>query len=250
MYNLINLFLLLSLAALCLARDFDFFFFVQQWPASYCDSRKGCCYPKTGKPAEDFSIHGLWPNYEDGTYPSNCDSSNSFDKSEHRRELAGRSAKSGGADLRPDKQNAKGLAYPCLPSGDGYKFWGHEWEKHGTCSESVLDQHGYFQTALGLKNKSNLLSTLQSAGIWPANGRYHTLNSIKEAIEGALGVTPYIECNVDPAGNHQLYQVYLCVDSSASDFMECPVMPHGRPCGSKIEFPSFSDLTDDERDEL
>ncbi|XP_052173693.1 intracellular ribonuclease LX-like [Diospyros lotus] len=221
----IKLLVIQSVAALSVARDFDFFYFVQQWPASYCDTKRSCCYPTTGKPAEDFSIHGLWPNYDDGTYPSNCDSDNLFDQSEI-------------SDLTERLQKE----WPTLacPSGDGYKFWQHEWDKHGTCSENVLNQHSYFQKALDLKSKANLLEALSRSGIRP-NGKYYSLDSIKEAIQGALRVSPYIECNVDPSGNHQLYQVYLCVDSSATDFMECPVMPHGRRCGSKIEFPSFSD---------
>ncbi|KAG5521576.1 hypothetical protein RHGRI_033960 [Rhododendron griersonianum] len=169
-----------------------------QWPGSYCDTRQSCCYPETGKPDEDFGIHGLWPNYNDGTYPSSCDRSNSFDESKISDLLS-----------RLEKD------WPTLacPSGDGIKFWGHEWR------------------------------------IRPADGKYHSLESIKEAIEQALGVTTiFIDCNVDTRGNHQIYQVYLCVDTSASNFIECPVLPHGRPCGNKIEFPSFS--SDSNHDEL
>ncbi|KAL6983483.1 Ribonuclease pancreatic beta-type, partial [Sarracenia purpurea var. burkii] len=129
------------------------------------------------------------------------------------------------------------------PSGDGLKFWEHEWDKHGTCSENALDQHSYFQKALDLKYKANLLQALNTAGIRP-DGRNYSLGSIKEAIKEGVGFTPYVECNVDASGNHQLYQVHLCVDSSGSDFIECPVLPHGRRCGSEIEFPTFSDPSD------
>ena len=50
------------------------------------------------------------------------------------------------------------------PSSNSIQFWTHEWEKHGTCSESVLNQHGYFDTALNLKGKTNLLKALKTAG--------------------------------------------------------------------------------------
>ncbi|XP_059648837.1 intracellular ribonuclease LX-like [Cornus florida] len=221
---LFKLLLIQCLAILCVSQDFDFFYFVQQWPGSYCDTKQSCCYPKTGKPAEDFSIHGLWPNYNDGSYPQNCDPDSTFDRSEV-------------SDLiRTMEEDWPTLA---CPSGDGLKFWGHEWNKHGTCSESMLDQHAYFQKALDLKKKANLLQVLKSAGIRPGDGKFYSLASIKEAIEEGVGNSAYVQCNVDPSGNSQLYQVYLCVDTSASNFIKCPVLPRGRLCGSKIEFPSF-----------
>jgi ribonuclease T2 len=127
------------------------------------------------------------------------------------------------------------------PSSDGVRFWSHEWEKHGTCS--LLNEHKYFKTALDLKEKANLLQVLKDAGIEP-NGELYSLESIKDAIKEGVGYTPFIECNVDQSSNHQIYQVYLCVDSSAKDFIECPVFPHGR-CGSQVEFPSFSSSHDE-----
>ena len=76
-----------------------------------------------------------------------------------------------------------------------------------------------------------------NTGINP-DGNSYSLVNIKNAIKGAIDYTPWIECNVDASGISQLYQIYLCVDTSGSDLIECPVFPKGK-CGSKIEFPSF-----------
>ncbi|KAM7251261.1 hypothetical protein ACFE04_023144 [Oxalis oulophora] len=204
------------------AHSYDFFYVVQQWPGSYCDTSQSCCYPTTGKPTADFGVHGLWPNNDDGSYPSNCDADSPFDESKVQ-------------DLIPSmQQNWPTLA---CPSGDGIQFWSHEWEKHGTCSESALDQHGYFEAALGFKSQTNLLKALTSAGINP-DGSSYTINQIKDAIKEGTGFTPFIECNKDESGNSQLYQVYLCVDKSGANLIQCPTFPHGK-CGSQIEFPSF-----------
>ena len=71
-----------------------------------------------------------------------------------------------------------------------------------------------------------------------SNGNSHRLVNIKNAIKCAIGYTPWIECNVDASGNNQLCQIYLCVDTSGSNLIECPVFPKGK-CGLEIEFPSF-----------
>nr|GMD15173.1 intracellular ribonuclease LX-like [Ipomoea batatas] len=221
--TLIKLLVLQCLVVLCASQEFDFFYFVQQWPASYCDTRGSCCYPATGKPAEDFSIHGLWPNYLSGKWPQNCDRQSSLDQS-----------------LVSDLISRMEKDWPSLacPSSDGVRFWSHEWEKHGTCSG--LKQHDYFQKALQFKTKANLLQNLKNAGIEPREGEHYTIEEIKSAIEEGVGFSPFIECNVDPMGNHQVYQVYLCVDTSAENFIDCPILPRGGRCGSKIEFPPFS----------
>nr|BAF03592.1 S-like RNase [Fagopyrum esculentum] len=210
---------LLSTAA---AQEFDFFYFVLQWPGAYCDARKACCFPTTGKPDADFGIHGLWPNYNDGTYPSNCDSSNPFERSKI-------------SDLVTRMQSE----WPTLacPSGDGTAFWTHEWEKHGTCSESVLDQHAYFKSSLDLKDQINALEALTKAGIEP-NDETYTLENIKDALKEGTGFTPFVECNRDQSGNSQLYQLYFCVDSSSVSLIDCPIYPRGK-CGPQIQFPTF-----------
>ncbi|PIN13780.1 Ribonuclease, T2 family [Handroanthus impetiginosus] len=218
---LIKLFVLQFLSFLCSSADFDFFYFVEQWSPSYCDTKQGCCYPITGRPNEDFGIHGLWPEYTTGEWREFCDRENSFNASQIS-DLIGRMQKD----------------WPSLacPSGDGTIFWRHEWEKHGTCTS--LDQHSYFEAALDLKKKANLLQVLENGGITP--GKIYNFTTVKEAIQEGVGYRPVIKCNKDPANNTQLYEVYLCADTSAKNFIECPVFSHGIPCGSSIEFPSFS----------
>ncbi|KAB1206319.1 Extracellular ribonuclease LE [Morella rubra] len=218
----VKLVLVQCLVIACASQVYDFFYLVQQWPGSYCDTSQGCCYPTTGKPATNFSIHGLWPNYDNGSYPSNCDSNDPFDLSEI-------------SDLQSKMQ----VSWPSLscPSSDDTSFWSHEWNKHGTCSESVLTEHAYFQAVLNLKSKANVLQTLKNAGIQP-NGGFYSLTSIKSAIKGGLGYNSWIECNTDTSGNYQLYQIYLCVDYYGSSFIECPVLPTGY-CASSIKFPTF-----------
>ncbi|XP_058010031.1 extracellular ribonuclease LE-like [Hevea brasiliensis] len=146
---LMKLLAALYLSLLCASQDFDFFYFVQQWPGSYCDAKQSCCYQTTTKPVVDFGNHRLWPNYKDGNYLSNCDSGNLFNQNKI-------------SDLRSSMQNNR----PTLacPRGNGVAFWLHEWDKHGTCFESVLDQHGYFKAALDLKKQVNLLQALKNAG--------------------------------------------------------------------------------------
>ncbi|XP_028804928.1 extracellular ribonuclease LE-like [Neltuma alba] len=139
------------LSVLSVSQDFDFFYVVQQWPGAYCDTKRSCCYPKSGKPEADFSIHGLWLNYNDGSWPSNWDLDSIFDKSQI-------------SDLISSME--KHWASLSCPSSNGMRFWSHEWEKHGTCSESELDIRDYFKKALELKQKVNLLKILKDAGTY------------------------------------------------------------------------------------
>ncbi|KAJ0096036.1 hypothetical protein Patl1_15951 [Pistacia atlantica] len=246
----IKLFVILqSISVLCVSEEFDFFYFVVQWPGSYCDTKNHCCYPKSGKPAADFGIHGLWPNYKDGSYPSNCDPDALFDESQVRFLIKMTQVTIlvycfclffvYNMEQLTDLMSKMQKSWPTLscPSNDGLKFWSHEWVKHGTCAESELDQREYFEAALKLKDKVNLLQILKDAVIKP-DDRFYDLDKIKDAIEEATGFTPGIDCNIDSSHNSQLYQIYQCVDTSGSDFIQCPRLPRSR-CPSRVQFPKF-----------
>jgi ribonuclease T2 len=81
-----------------------------------------------------MTLHGLWPDYGDGSYPTLC-SKEAFDYDKVVAAV-------GLDDLEerwPNVQQAESSA-----SYDN--FWVHEWTKHGTCTG--LSQTDYFETGL------------------------------------------------------------------------------------------------------
>ncbi|KAL5826403.1 hypothetical protein ACOSQ4_018200 [Xanthoceras sorbifolium] len=226
------------LVVVCFSQNFGFFYLIQQtyrysysnaftllvikWPGSVSGTKHRCCYSTAGKPATNFTIHGLWPYGIDGTQPTFCKPHNHFKKSKM-------------SDLSSRMQ----VSWPSLacPSGNGLKLWSDEWDKYGTCSKSK--QHQYFEAALKLKDKIDLLQILKNSGIKP-DGKFYSSFNIRESLRGALGYEPGVYCNVDKWGNNQLYQIFTCLDPSWSKVIECPGLPNaGRGCASKVKFPAF-----------
>ncbi|KAK7400916.1 hypothetical protein VNO78_12225 [Psophocarpus tetragonolobus] len=201
----IKLLMLLPLFKIWSPQDFDFFYLVQQWPGSSCDTTRGCCFPLTGKPASNFSIHGLWPTVNDGSYPASC----SITRNPFNQSMI--------TDLIPRAEKS----WPSL-----------------TCAGKK--KQGKRSTALNLKDQVDLLQILQSNGIKP-DGNFYSIVEMTKAIKQAIGVAPGITCNTDPFGNLQFNEIYLCVDTSASNFIECPVLPRViRSCKEdNVEFPIF-----------
>lgn len=61
-----------------------------------------------------------------------------------------------------DKLNVE---WPSIIHEDNTEYWKNEWDSHGICSEAVLPQHAYFDAALKLKQKYNLLEILAQKGL-------------------------------------------------------------------------------------
>ncbi|KAF8668832.1 hypothetical protein HU200_052033 [Digitaria exilis] len=219
------------LAVSSAAERFDFFYFVQQWPGSFCDTWRGCCFPDTGKPAADFGIHGLWPNYAHCHRRGDDDVFSILGLERRGRcwpqYCGGDDDGDDGGKLSPwairDLVASLQRNWPTLSckSGDSFRFWSYEWKKHGTCSN--LEPHDYFARALALKAAHNLTEILSGAGIVPSATATYSLDSLSDAIAKGIGFKANIECNRDADGESQLYQVYQCVDKEGKNLIDCPL---------------------------
>ena len=78
-----------------------------------------------------WSIHGLWPQYTQNSYPTYCRDVD-FDYSKLTLIL-------------PDLQKHWYSA-----DGSDEDFWSHEWKKHGSCMYNNCDELEYFRKALEL----------------------------------------------------------------------------------------------------
>ncbi|XP_077228482.1 ribonuclease 2-like isoform X2 [Tasmannia lanceolata] len=170
-------------------KEFDYFILALQWPGTICQrthhccSSNGCC--RSSLSPTEFTMHGLWPNYNDGSWPACCSGSN-FDikKITSLNETLERYWPSLSCTSSSVCHGGKGL------------FWAHEWEKHGTCSFPVIqDEYSYFSTALDLYFKYNLTNILFNAGYQPTNSNKYPLGAVVTAIERAVGASPSLVCS-------------------------------------------------------
>ena len=83
------------------------------------------------KETEGWSIHGLWPQYNKNQYPSFCREVN-FDINK----------------LEPILKDLNEKWYS--EDNKNENFWKHEWEKHGSCMFTELDELEYFEKTLEL----------------------------------------------------------------------------------------------------
>ncbi|KAK3124192.1 hypothetical protein QOZ80_7BG0583140 [Eleusine coracana subsp. coracana] len=230
--HLVVILLLLPLALAAGAAEFDFFFHVQLWPASYCSGGGvDCCY---NHPPADFSMNGLWPSLvscQDSMVPPEDDLCllglcNLTDSLNQIRDLR-----------RGLRHNSASLS--CDMGWDDIDLWSHEWTEHGTCSN--MDQRSYFLAALDFKARFNLTRILLAAGIAPSNERAYELSRIRDAVTEATGSAPSVECNRNEQGEVQLYRVYQCVGVDGRSPIHCPchLNDEEATCTDMVKFPQL-----------
>ena len=110
-----SLYLFALFLTLCLAEysgnneSWDFLQLVVQWPGSSCKTRD--CIPSIKK-VSWWSLHGLWPQRNDGSWPQFCHGAPSFDE-----------------DSISPVLPLMNKFWPTYYEGAATKFWEHEYSK-------------------------------------------------------------------------------------------------------------------------
>ncbi|XP_038903744.1 ribonuclease MC-like [Benincasa hispida] len=185
--------------------DYDYLQVVIQWqPATCTDWKKP--YPYCFQdPDNRFSIHGMWPSLYSGAQ-THCFGS-PFDVNQI-------------SILQPGISEI----WPNVVTGKNQWLWGHEWDKHGTCTESILfDQEEYFSFTMDKYIENNLSFILGKSQITP-NGQLYSRAQIYAAISAKTGKTPAVRCNYNYwSGVEQLHEITLCYNWNATAFEDCPL---------------------------
>ena len=146
---------------------------------------------------QGFLLHGLWPEFLNGSWPQYCDPAAPFNMTSVQ-------------DLLPELHTY----WPSLVAADQAAFWEHEWTRHGTCMEpffgaSAAKEHDYFRLVLTLREHFDAWAMLQAQGIGPASTT--TWLQVKKALETGWPAKIEVGCNFDKKGTRQLLEVLLIV---------------------------------------
>ncbi|EXB40468.1 Ribonuclease 2 [Morus notabilis] len=201
-------------------REFDYFALALQWPPTYCRHTRDCCSSNAccrgANAPSEFTIHGLWPDYNDGTWPACC-TRESFNEKEISTLL-----------------DALEKYWPSLSCGKPRACH----EKHGTCSSPVVhDEYSYFVTALNVYLKYNVTKVLSEEGYVPSNTEKYPLGGIVSAIQNAFHATPSLACK-----NGAIEELQLCFykDFKPRDCLIKSTSQKGR--GSSSSCPNYVSL--------
>lgn len=153
---------------------------------------------------DSFTIHGLWPQNYDGTYPTYCNRSEHYDPNAV-------------ADLLPRLE----VEWPSMSETDD-GFWTHEWQKHGSCTD--MPEHDYFKKGLELNENYDLMGPLYSANIFPSDDVKYDFDAVLAAFKSGLGVSVEMTCYADDVS-----EVRMCL---SKDFepIDCTQQKNRHSC--------------------
>ena len=205
---------------------FDYMLFVQTWQGSFCAD--GCCtVPQRGVvPPTGFSIHGLWPEYFDGTYPSCC--SNNVTRKLIDRALA----------QDPHLRVALDMYWPAVKR---CRFVRYETEKHGSCAAAVYGgnetgMQNYWRAALTLRRRFDVEQALTIAGVVPSATTLYGAESVRRTLSKYVGHRVNVVCQAGTT----IDEVHICVDRPCTltqqlspVIIDCPTQDTS--CNAKVK---------------
>ncbi|CAM9850497.1 unnamed protein product, partial [Chrysoparadoxa australica] len=172
------------------------------WQPELCfeqhDSFPGCLPGE--KSLKPLTLHGLWPQNYDGTYPTAC-SNESFSFDDVLAAIPLKELEESWPNVKEDKRAA-----------EYESFWEHEWSKHGTCT--TLSQGMYFKTAVKMLEAVGTPDVM----IWSGTGEAE-----REDIANFYGGDKMVllECS-----HTYISQILLCFDKQEDDCVgdqiKCP----------------------------
>uniref|UniRef100_A0A1I7VSL4 Ribonuclease T(2) n=1 Tax=Loa loa TaxID=7209 RepID=A0A1I7VSL4_LOALO len=202
--------------------NFDYFELTLIYPTSVCraynaptrfvaeETTNFCKVPVN---TFSWTIHGLWPDRNDGSFPQFC-----VDKT--KRFVLSK--------LLPIQQELERKWPNLLVLQSVSSLWKHEWEKHGTCAgtvEEVDDELKYFNRSLALYEQFNIFGTLEKQGIIPSEKKLYDWLLLHQSLRSAYGKHVEFHCLQDKETKSWLLaDVRLCLTKNFQ-LMDCKKRP-------------------------
>ncbi|KAH8884763.1 ribonuclease T2 family protein [Thozetella sp. PMI_491] len=170
-------------------------------------------------PVDSWTLHGLWPDFCNGSYTQYCDLKRQYDP------LPSPNTTTGKPDGTPvPAYTGAGIGSFLAPFGKfdllawmnkywiaqlqpNQDFWGHEFSKHATCFSSfdvecygpAYRQHeevvDFFETAITFFQYLPTWGWLSAKSIRPSNSTQYSLSDIQGALKKGFGAIPYVGCS-------------------------------------------------------
>lgn len=170
-------------------------------------------------PQHHWTIHGLWPDFCNGSFTQYCDLNRQYDPNPSPKTQNG---KPNGTEVKPwNGESVDGFikdwgrtdllefmnTFWIAQEGSNEELWAHEFSKHGTCFSTFdipcygpkYQEHqelvDYFETVVNYYRRLPTYNWLAAEGIKPSNKTRYSLHKISSALEKHFGAKPYIGCS-------------------------------------------------------
>ncbi|CAM1504923.1 Fc.00g025140.m01.CDS01 [Cosmosporella sp. VM-42] len=190
--------------------------------------------PATG-PTNSWTIHGLWPDNCDGSYPAKCDADRAYTNISDI-------LTSFGDEATLSYMNTYWKDY----KGNDETFWEHEWGKHGTCVSTLEpscysdykateEAAAYFQKTVSLFKTLPTYKWLFDAGIKPSGSESYSLDDIQSVLRGKHGATVTLGCD-GTALNQVWYHFNVQGSLQEGDFVAAEPDGSKSTCPRKVQY--------------